>query len=59
MLAKAMETYVCHDMKEWEELVDIVTMQKNRFLVDYSAAMQPTVAIVNMFVLEIKGSSRP
>ena len=32
MLARAMETYVCHDMKEWEELVDIVTMQKNRLL---------------------------
>eukprot|EP00435_Cladocopium_sp_Y103_P011110 s283_g2.t2 len=32
MLAKAMENHDCADMEEWEELVGIVAMQKNRLL---------------------------
>ena len=32
MLMKAMDTYNCDDVKEWEELVDITTMTKNRML---------------------------
>ena len=32
MLLKAMDEYNCEDMKDWENLVDVVNMMKNRLL---------------------------
>ena len=32
MLMKAMDTYSCDNLRDWEELVDVTTMTKNRML---------------------------